>query len=343
MPKILWQQTTIQSTNGAASSSSVATISVGGVKSLNAASKQTQTSKKLWQIFIGLGVGYFAVVTAALNLPNSKSPVSVSPQENAPLAIPSSVPSPVTKVDETPTNAQPQPTISPLTLPTSDTLEIEQAQREAIEKEKNQAALKVEQERQAAIKKEAATAEREQLEAVIREKEHQDALVAQKRQQADKDRQTKIELEKTQALTVTSEFDNQASLYMGQNLPISAQATFPKGSKIKLEVARTQEQQMMGLMYRPALPDNRGMLFVFPSTQPAVRFWMKNTPVSLDILFLHNGVIKYIETAAPPCNSEPCPTYYSPYVPIDQVIELRSGRAKELGLQIGDNVKIEIN
>lgn len=152
---------------------------------------------------------------------------------------------------------------------------------------------------------------------MIRENEYQDALVAQKRQQADKDRQTKIKLEKTQPLTVTSEFDSQASLYMGQNLPVSAQATFLKGRKIKLEVARTQEQQMMGLMYRPALPDNRGMLFVFPSAQP-VRFWMKNVLVSLDIVFLHNGVIKYIETAAPPCNSEPCPTYGS-NVPIDQL------------------------
>ncbi|MFN6527924.1 protein kinase domain-containing protein [Nostoc sp. ChiSLP03a] len=200
MPRILWQQTKIQSINGsksAASSSSVATVSVGGAKSLNASSKQTQTSKKFWQIFIGLGVGYFAVFTAALNLPNSKNPVSVFPEENVPVAIPSSVPSPVTKVDETPTNAQPQPTISPLTLPISDKLETEQAQIEEIGKEKLQAALRAEQERQAAIKKEAAArVEKEQLEAVIRQKEYQYTLVAQKRQQADKDRQTKIKLEK---------------------------------------------------------------------------------------------------------------------------------------------------
>ncbi|ACC79610.1 serine/threonine protein kinase [Nostoc punctiforme] len=200
MPRILWQQTTIQSNNGsksAASSSSVATVSFGGAKSVNTLSSQTPKSQKLWQVFIGLGVGCFAVFTAALNLPNNKNPVSVSPEGNIPVAIPSSVPSPVTKVYEIPTNAQPQPTISPLTLPTSDKLEIEQAQIEEIEKEKLQAILKAEQERQAAIKKEAAaTAETEQLEAVIRENEHQDALVAQKRQQADKDRQTKIKLEK---------------------------------------------------------------------------------------------------------------------------------------------------
>ncbi|MEH2281189.1 MAG: hypothetical protein V7K90_07565 [Nostoc sp.] len=46
-----------------------------------------------------------------------------------------------------------------------------------------------------------------------------------------------------------SDFEKQASLPIGKNLPISAQATFPKGSKIKQEVARTREQQMTGLIY----------------------------------------------------------------------------------------------
>lgn len=125
----------------------------------------------------------------------------------------------------------------------------------------------------------------------------------------------------------------------GQELPISATATIPNGTKIQLEVAQTQQQQQMGLMYRPALPDNRGMLFVFPTAQP-VRFWMKNVPVSLDMVFLQNGVVQYIQAAAPPCPSEPCANY-GPNVPIDAVIELRSGRAAELGLKVGDSVKIE--
>jgi uncharacterized protein len=126
---------------------------------------------------------------------------------------------------------------------------------------------------------------------------------------------------------------------LGQTLPISAKAIIPNGTTIQLEVAQTPQQQAMGLMYRPALPDNRGMLFGFPSAQP-VSFWMKNVPVPLDMVFLHNGVIKYIQSAAPPCASQPCPTY-GPNTPIDQVIELRSGRAAELNLKVGDIVKIE--
>lgn len=126
---------------------------------------------------------------------------------------------------------------------------------------------------------------------------------------------------------------------LGQTLPISAKATIPNGTKIELEVARTPAQQQLGLMYRPALPDNRGMLFPFATAQP-VRFWMKNVPVALDMVFLQNGVVKYIETSAPPCNSEPCPTF-GPDVPIDQVIELRAGHAQELNLKEGDSIKIE--
>lgn len=126
---------------------------------------------------------------------------------------------------------------------------------------------------------------------------------------------------------------------LGQVLPISAIAIVPNGTRIELEVARTPEQQAQGLMYRPTLPNNRGMLFQFPSAQ-RVQFWMKNVPVPLDMVFLRNGVIQYIQTAARPCASEPCPTY-GPNVPIDQVIELRAGRARELNLRNGDRINIE--
>lgn len=125
---------------------------------------------------------------------------------------------------------------------------------------------------------------------------------------------------------------------LGQKLPISAVATIPDGTQIQLEVALTRQQQAMGLMYRPALPDNRGMLFTFPSPQP-VNFWMKNVPVPLDMVFMRKGVIQYVEASAPPCEKEPCPTY-GPRTLIDQVIELRSGRAAELGLKKGDKVTI---
>jgi len=141
--------------------------------------------------------------------------------------------------------------------------------------------------------------------------------------------------------TVMSDSQTQTSprKTTGQQLPISGRAIAPNGTTLQLEVARTEQQQEMGLMYRPALPNNRGMLFQFPSPQP-ISFWMKNTYVPLDIVFMRKGVVQYIATAVPPCTSDPCPSY-GPKTPIDQVIELRSGRAAELGLKIGDQIKIE--
>lgn len=127
------------------------------------------------------------------------------------------------------------------------------------------------------------------------------------------------------------------SQFSGQMLPISAQATIA-GNIIDLEVTRTPEQQALGLMYRTSLPDNRGMLFEFSPPQP-VSFWMKNVNIPLDMIFLRQGIVKAIAAKVPPCNANPCPTY-GPGKPIDQVIELRGGRAAELGLKVGDRITI---
>lgn len=129
----------------------------------------------------------------------------------------------------------------------------------------------------------------------------------------------------------------QAAAPVGQVLPITAKA-IAKGQVLELEVARTQQEQSLGLMFRPELPPNRGMLFPFAPPQP-VSFWMKNVPVSLDMVFLRQGQVVAIATA-PPCSATPCPTY-GPSGKIDQVIELRAGRAKELGLEVGDQVAVE--
>jgi uncharacterized membrane protein (UPF0127 family) len=67
---------------------------------------------------------------------------------------------------------------------------------------------------------------------------------------------------------------------------------------------------------------------------------MKNTPSPLDMVFLLNGKVKAIAVDAHPCAADPCPTYSSNDT-VNQVIELRSGRAEELGLKVGDRLSIE--
>jgi len=123
----------------------------------------------------------------------------------------------------------------------------------------------------------------------------------------------------------------------GQMLPITAKAKIG-GQVIQLEVAKTPQQQALGLMYRTDLADDRGMLF--PFAQPRlVGFWMKNCKIPLDMIFLRDDVVKAIQVNALPCEQEPCPTY-GPDVPVDRVIELRGGRSQELGLKVGDRIPI---
>ncbi len=124
-----------------------------------------------------------------------------------------------------------------------------------------------------------------------------------------------------------------------QYLPITATANIA-GREIQLEVAETPQQQAQGLMFRPPLPDNRGMLFPFTPSRP-VSFWMKNTPSPLDMIFLLDGRVQAIARNATMCVSDPCPIYPESGVIADNVIEVRAGLTQELGLQEGDQVVIK--
>lgn len=140
---------------------------------------------------------------------------------------------------------------------------------------------------------------------------------------------------------VTSEKNNvMAGESLGQMLPIRATAIVG-GEVIQLEVTETPEQQALGLMFRDRLPDDRGMLFSFDPPRP-VGFWMKNVRISLDMIFLRGGEVRYIAANVPPCYkpAPQCPAYGPPDA-IDRVIELRGGRAEELGVKVGDRVTIE--
>lgn len=131
--------------------------------------------------------------------------------------------------------------------------------------------------------------------------------------------------------------------------PSAPEAFFEIASQtIALEVAQTPNQQALGLMYRPTLASDRGMLFIFDPPQ-IVSFYMKNVLIPLDIIFLRDGKVLEIAANVPPCTTEPCPLYFPTVasaqgiepVHVDQVIELRGSRAAELGLQVGDDLSTE--
>jgi uncharacterized membrane protein (UPF0127 family) len=102
----------------------------------------------------------------------------------------------------------------------------------------------------------------------------------------------------------------------------------------KVELADTGEAQQKGLMFRTELGDFEGM--IFPSDVPQTRsFWMKNTPLSLDIIFIGpDGRILNIAANTKPYSLDSVKSDG----PASGVLELRAGRAKALGIVPGDRV-----
>ncbi len=85
---------------------------------------------------------------------------------------------------------------------------------------------------------------------------------------------------------------------------------FIQGKKIKIETAKTQEQRNNGLMFRKSLCSNCGMLFIF-EYEEIHSFWMKNTYIPLDIVFINGDLEIFDIIHAEPCKKDPCQSYQS--------------------------------
>ena len=107
-----------------------------------------------------------------------------------------------------------------------------------------------------------------------------------------------------------------------------------KAHRFIVEVARTGPEQETGLMNRPAMAADHGMIFPYSPAQ-GVAFWMKNTVIPLDMIFVApGGKILRIEADAVPYSLEPVPSGGD----IEAVLELNGGRAASLGINDGDQV-----
>ena len=105
----------------------------------------------------------------------------------------------------------------------------------------------------------------------------------------------------------------------------------------QVEVADTPAKRTMGLQYRKELGSDRGMLFLFPSESPQ-SFWMKNTPIPLDMIFIdrEQRIVGIVERTVPfslDSRSVAAPSQY--------VLEINGGLAKRHGIQTGDSVRFE--
>lgn len=110
-------------------------------------------------------------------------------------------------------------------------------------------------------------------------------------------------------------------------------------ARIDIEVADTDQKRQQGLMYRNSLKSDGGMLFVFDKTEPQT-FWMKNTYIALDLIFIgeDNQILQVTSNALPDSETSihcPEPTKY--------VLEVNGGFSNAYGIKAGQTVQFRLN
>ena len=107
------------------------------------------------------------------------------------------------------------------------------------------------------------------------------------------------------------------------------------GQRYAVEVADDDDERARGLMYRDAMPEDSGMLFIHDAEEPQA-YWMKNTKIPLDILYFDDSrKLVSQQRDIPPCLlGDRCPSYPS-NAPARYVLELNAGEAARLKLQDG--------
>ncbi|MBI3932167.1 MAG: DUF192 domain-containing protein [Acidobacteria bacterium] len=117
--------------------------------------------------------------------------------------------------------------------------------------------------------------------------------------------------------------------------------TLPSGKVLEAEVMVRDEDRAMGLMFRPSLSQDRGMLFVFEEAD-FHGIWMKNCKFPIDILWLDDERrVVHVEQGAPPCRAEPCPVY-QPLRRASYVVEINSGQARREKATVGSTVAFSL-
>ena len=120
----------------------------------------------------------------------------------------------------------------------------------------------------------------------------------------------------------------------------SPRIIFPDGYVVHVEVASDDTTRQQGLMYRDQLPVDRGMIFFFAQSGN-YPFWMKNTLIPLDIIWIDDQrKIAHVAHHAPPCKADPCPSL-PPDADARYVLEVAAGVAARHALANGQNLRFE--
>jgi len=135
------------------------------------------------------------------------------------------------------------------------------------------------------------------------------------------------------ALQGPSIADGRAMILPVEQAPLVV-ATAKGEQPFRIEIADDDKERSAGLMFREEMPDDHGMLFVFDQTRE-VGFWMKNTPMPLDLVFIgQDGKIKAIRRGEPFSEA-----LIAPDEPVRFVLELKAGTAEKAGIADGDVVR----
>ena len=108
-------------------------------------------------------------------------------------------------------------------------------------------------------------------------------------------------------------------------------------ANVILEIAVTDEEKAKGLMNRASLPENRGMVFVFRPAR-SVTFWMKDTLISLDMIFINKGKIVKIVKSAIPIQTQ---ILYPSDFEVTEVIEVNGGFTDKYMIETGSTIQFE--
>ena len=115
--------------------------------------------------------------------------------------------------------------------------------------------------------------------------------------------------------------------------------TAAKPVKIQVEFARTPQELENGLMNRDSLDKNSGMFFIFPNEKTR-NFWMKDTLIPLDVIFISSkGRVNEITTQEPCPETGTCDSYDSKN-PAQYVLEINAGSADQWGMSVGDIIEL---
>jgi uncharacterized membrane protein (UPF0127 family) len=132
-----------------------------------------------------------------------------------------------------------------------------------------------------------------------------------------------------------------AALTSASATPAVIPLKLPSGKVLQSEVMVSDEDRQMGLMFRPSLAPDHGMLFLFE--EPGFHgIWMKNCKFPIDILWLDKErTIVHVAEKVPPCAAEPCEVY-APLRKASYVVELNAGQARKENAVVGSRVEFTL-